>query len=140
MRDMEGQLPPSESRLILNDRLPERHPYRPHLAEALRTALGDLPGSWDVSIISLGRRLFTIEVVAPDASRWSAAVPVPEGPRAEDVAAMVRAACDRRCPIKPPSAATTPATDVRHCLSPAKAAAPRGGALLEPAVTGRGNH
>jgi len=137
MKDMEKESSSSESGLVLHNRLPERHAYRPHLEEALRTALGDLPGSWDVSIIPVGRWLFTIEVVAPDASRWSAAVPVPEGPRAEDVAAMVRAACDRRCPFKPPSAAT-PATDVRPCLSPAKAAAPS--ALLEPVITGRGNH
>jgi hypothetical protein len=138
MKDMEKKSSSSESGLVLHNRLPERHPYRPHLEEALRTALGDLPGSWDVSIIPLGRRLFTIEVVAPAASRWSAAVPVPEGPRAEDVADMVRAACARRCPVKPPSGAT-PATDAGHFLSPAKAAAPIGGALLEPAVTGRGN-
>lgn len=137
MKDMEKTLPPSESGLILHNRLPEGHPYRLHLEEALRTALTDLPGSWDVSIIPVGRRQFNIEVVAPDTSRWSAAVPVPEGPRAEDVADMVRAACARRCPAKPLSAPTT--TDPSHSL-PAKAAAPRGGALLEPVGTGRGTH
>ena len=139
MKDIEKHVAPYESGLILHNRLPEGHPYRPHLEEALRTALSDLPGSWDVSIIPVGRRLFNIEVVAPDASRWSAAAPVPEGPRAEDVADMVRAACARRFPVKPPSG-PTPASDAGHCFSPAKAAAPHGGALLEPAVTGRGNH
>jgi hypothetical protein len=139
MKDMEKRLPPSESGLILHDRLPERHPYRPHLAGALRTALSDLAGSWEVSIIPVGRRLFTIEVVAPDASRWSTAVPVPEGPRAEDVADMVRAACARRCPVKPLRGATT-AADASHSVSPPTADAPRGRALLEIASTGRGTH
>jgi hypothetical protein len=126
MTDMEKTLTPSESGLILHNRLPQGHPYRPHLEEALRTALSDLPGSWEVSIIPVGRRQFHIEVVAPDASRWSAAVPVPEGPRAEDVADMVRAACA--------------ATEAGHFFSAAKTAAPRAGALLEPAGTGRGTH
>jgi hypothetical protein len=137
MKDMEKTLPPSESGLILHNRLPERHPYRPHLEEALRTALNDLPGSWDVSIIPVGRRQFNIEVLAPDASRWSAAVPVPEGPRAEDVADVVRAACARRCPVKPVSAPTT--TEPSHSFSPAKASAPHGGALLEPVRYGPRN-
>jgi hypothetical protein len=135
MTDMEKELAPSEAGLILHNRLPEGHPYRLHLEQALRTALSDLPGSWDVSLIPVGRRQFNIEVVAPDASRWSAAVPVPEGPRAEDVAAMVRAACARRCPVKPPSGPTT-ATDADHSFSPARP----GRALLETADTGRGTH
>jgi hypothetical protein len=139
MNDMEKQLPPPESGLTLHNHLPERHPYRLHLEEALRTALSDLTGSWDVSIIPAGRRLFTIEVVAPDASRWSVAVPVPEGPRAEDVADMVRAACARRCRVKPPNG-LTPSVDAVHCVSPAKAAAIRGRALSEPAGAGRGPH
>ncbi len=137
MKHIEKALPPSESGLILHNRLPESHPYRPHLEEALRSALSDLPGSWDVSIIPVGRRLFNIEVVAPDASRWSAAVPVPEGPRPEDVAEMVRAACARRCPVEPPSVPTR-ATEAPHSFSAAKPAPPRGGALQEPAGTGRG--
>jgi hypothetical protein len=139
MTDMEKELPPSEAGLILHNRLPEGHPYRLRLEEALRTALSDLPGSWDVSLIPIGRRQFHIEVVAPDASRWSAAVPVPEGPRAEDVADMVRAACARRCPVKPPSGPTTP-TDADHSFSPARPAAARGRALRETASTGRGTH
>ena len=105
--------------------------------EALRTALRDLPGSWKVSIIPVGRRMYTVDVVAPDASRWSVAVPVPEGPRAEDVAEMVRAACARRCPVKPPSVSTTD-TDTGRRASPAKAASVRPGAVPQSASTGQG--
>jgi hypothetical protein len=128
-------LPPTESGLIFENRLPEGHALRPHLEDALRTALSDLPGPWRVSIIPFGRRVYNIEVVSADGSRWSAAVPVPEGPRPQDVADMVRAACARRCPVKP-ARGMTPATDTSHGLSPAEA--PGDGALLEPAGTGRG--
>src|SRR5207245_10873423 len=127
------------SRFAFHHRLPHAHPARPHLEEALRTALSELPGSWDVSIIPVGRRLFNIEVVAPDASRWSAAVPVPEGPRAEDVADMVRAACARRCSVKPPTGPPT-STGASHSFSPAKAGTSPGRAPLESAGTGRGTH
>ena len=130
MKEMEKKVPPAESGLALHDRLPHGHPYRPHLEEALRTALSDLP---------VGRRLFNIEVVAPDASRWSAAVPVPEGPRAEDVADMVRAACARRCSVKPPTGPPT-STGASHSFSPAKAGTSPGRAPLESAGTGRGTH
>jgi len=139
MRNVEKELPPSESGLIVHNRLPEGHPYHPRLEDALRTALSDLPGSWDVSIIPIGRRQFKIEVVAPDASRWSAAVPVPEGPRAVDVADMVRAACARRCSVKPPTRPPTP-TDASHSSSRAKAVTSPVRAPLEPARTGRGTH
>jgi hypothetical protein len=130
MNDMERTLSPTESGLIFDNRLPQGHALRPHLEDALRTALSDLPGSWKVSIIPFGRRVYNVEVVSPDGSRWSAAVPVPEGPPPQDVADMVRAACARRLPVKPPREAS-PATGTGH-------ASLSGGAFLEPAVAGRG--
>lgn len=133
---MEKQLAPSEPGLIVHDRLPEGHPYRSHLEEALRSALSDLRGSWEVSIIPVGRRFYNIEVVAPDGSRWSTAVPVPEGPRAEDLAERVRAACARRCPAKTPSGPPPiTATGQPVASQPAERGAP-----LEPAATGRESH
>lgn len=134
--NMEKELTPTEPGLIVHDRLPEGHAYRPHLERALRSVLSDLPGSWDVSIIPVGRRFYNIEVVAPDGSRWSTAVPVPEGPRAEDIAERVRAACARRCPVKTPSGPPTITQTGRPIASPqAERSAP-----LEPAATGRGRH
>ena len=135
----EKELAPAKSGLIVHDGLPEGHPYRLHLEKALRAALGDLPGAWDVSLVPVGRRLFNLEVVAPDASRWSAAVPVPEGPRAEAVAEMVRAACGRRCPARTPSG-PPPVAETGRPTAPHAAAAPSRNALMEPAATGRGSH
>jgi hypothetical protein len=133
--NMETQLAPTERELIVHDRLPEGHPYRPHLEEALRRALSDLPGSWDVSIIPIGRRFYNIEVVAPDGSRWSTAVPVAEGPCAEDLAERVRAACARRCPAKTPSGPPpVTATGQPVASQPAERGAP-----LEAAAAGRGS-
>ena len=56
----ERQLAATETGLVVHDRLPESHPYRRHLERALRGALGGLGGSWDISIIPFGRRLFTL--------------------------------------------------------------------------------
>jgi hypothetical protein len=87
--------------LTLHNRLPVGHRYRPGLEGALRTALGDLSGPWDVSMYAVGRILIRVDVLAPGGSRWSLAVPVPEGPQAEDVAETVRVACARLRRIEP---------------------------------------
>lgn len=79
----------------IRNRLPEGHRYRLTLDRALRFWLRDLSGRWDVSVHAVGRILVQVDVVAPGGSQWSIAVPVPEGPRAEDVADTIRAACIR---------------------------------------------
>jgi hypothetical protein len=137
--NMENEVAPTESGLIVHDRLPEGHPYRPHLEKALRRALSDLSGSWDVSIIPVGRRFYNIEVVAPDGSRWSTAVPVAEGPRAEDLAERVRAACARRWQATSPCG-PSPVTDTPRPVPSPKASEPEPSALLEPAAGVRGRH
>jgi len=87
--------------LTLHNRLPVGHRYRLGLEGALRTALGDLSGPWHVSVYAVGRILIHIDVLAPGGSRWSLAVPVPEGPQAEDIAETVRVGCARLRPIEP---------------------------------------
>jgi hypothetical protein len=87
--------------LTVHNRLPVGHQYRPGLEGALRTALGDLSGPWDVSMYAVGRILIQVDVLAPGGSRWSLAVPVPEGPQAEDIAETVRVGCARLRRIEP---------------------------------------
>lgn len=84
-----------EAGLTLHNRLPLGHRYRLGLEGALRAALGDLSGPWDVSVYAVGRILIQLDVLAPAGSRWSLAVPVPEGPPAEDIAETVRVGCAR---------------------------------------------
>lgn len=129
---------PSESGLIVHNGLPDG-PDRLRIEEALRTALSDLPGSWKVSIGAVGRRLYTIEVAAPDASHWSVAIPIPEGPRPEDVADMVRAACARRSTVKPPGGPIADTVAGRGA-SQTKAATPRPDAVPQSTRTGQGSH
>jgi hypothetical protein len=69
--------------------------------DAVLGALQGLPGSWDVSIHAIGRAWFRIDVIAPKGSSWSLSVPVHQGPRVEDLAEAVRAACSRLCGPKP---------------------------------------
>jgi hypothetical protein len=78
--------------------------------EVFRIALRDLPGPWDVSVTATGRAWFRIEITAPDGASWSMAVPVHVGPRAEDLADMVRVACIRHSRLRPAAAKreTTP--------------------------------
>jgi hypothetical protein len=85
----------SDAGLTLHNRLPVGHRYRLGLECALRVALGDLSGPWDVSVYAVGRILIQVDVLAPGGSRWSLAVPVPEGPSAEDVSETVRVGCAR---------------------------------------------
>jgi hypothetical protein len=91
----------SDAGLTLHNRLPVGHRYRLGLESALRSALRDLSGAWDVSVYAVGRILIQIDVLAPGGSRWSLAVPVPEGPPAEDVAETVRMGCSRLRRIVP---------------------------------------
>ncbi len=86
---------------ILHNRLPAGHRYRLGLEGALRAAIGGLSGPWEVSVYPVGRAWFYIDVVSPDASRWSVAIPVPEGPQAEEIAEIVRAGCARLVRIEP---------------------------------------
>jgi hypothetical protein len=90
-----------EAGLTLHNRLAVGHRYRLGLEGALRTALGDLSGPWDVSVYAVGRILIQVDVLAPGGSRWSLAVPVPEGPQAKDIAETVRVGCARLRRIEP---------------------------------------
>jgi len=91
----------SDTGLTLHNRLPVGHRYRLSIEGALRGALGDLSGRWEVSVHAVGRILIQVDVLAPGGSRWSLAVPVPEGPQAEDIAETVRAGCARLRRIEP---------------------------------------
>jgi len=84
---------PLDPAVTVDDRLPQRHRYRQVLAEAIRSRLGDVSGTARVSLRALGRILVQVDVVAPDGARWSLAVPVHEGPEADDVAQIVSAGC-----------------------------------------------
>jgi hypothetical protein len=79
--------------VTVDDRLPERHRYSRTLAEAIRSTLGELPGSALVVLRPLGRILVQVDVVGPDRSRWSLALPVHEGPDVDAVARIVKARC-----------------------------------------------
>ena len=96
----------SDAGLTLHNRLPVGHRYRLGLEGALRSALRDLPAAWDVSVYAVGRILIQVDVLAPGGSRWSLAVPVPEGPPAEDVAETVRVGCARLRRIEPAASGT----------------------------------
>jgi hypothetical protein len=91
----------SDEGLKLNNRLPVGHRHRLGLEAALRAALKDLSGPWDVSVYAVGRILIRVDVLAPGGSRWSLAVPVPEGPPAEDIAETVWVGCARLRRIEP---------------------------------------
>lgn len=93
--------PASEGGITIHNRLHPGHRYQAGVEEVLRIALRDLPGPWDVSVYPVGRPWFRIDVVAPDGASWSAWVPVHEGPRVEELADTVRAACVRRGRLRP---------------------------------------
>jgi len=92
---------PVDREVTVHNRLSEGHRLRLPLEKALRLCLRELSGAWDVSVHEVGRILLQVDVVAPEGSRWSLAVPVPQGPQAEDIAEAVRAGCARLCRIKP---------------------------------------
>lgn len=93
--------PESDGGITIHNRLHPGHRYRAAIDEVFRIALRGLPGPWDVSVYPVGRTWFRIDVVAPDGASWFISVPVHEGPRAEDLADTVRAACVRHCRLKP---------------------------------------
>jgi hypothetical protein len=81
--------------VTIHNRLAEGHRYRLTLDRALRSRLRELSGRWELSVHAVGRILIQIDVLAPGGSRWSLAVPVPEGPPAEDIVETVCAGCAR---------------------------------------------
>jgi hypothetical protein len=81
--------------VTIHNRLAEGHRYRLALDRALRSRLRLLSGRWELSMYSVGRILIQIDVLAPGGARWSLAVPVPEGPPAEDIVETVWAECAR---------------------------------------------
>lgn len=87
--------PASDGGLTIHNRLHPGHRCRAAVDEALRVSLRDLSGPWDVSVCPVDEDWVRIEVAAPDGASWSMSVPVPEGPRVEDLAGTVRAACLR---------------------------------------------
>lgn len=93
--------PESDVGITIQNRLHPGHRYQAAMDEVFRVALRGLPGSWDASVYPVGRAWFRIEVVAPDGASWSTSVPVHEGPRGEDLADTVRAACIRHCRLRP---------------------------------------
>lgn len=88
-------IPPETDGVTIHNRLRAGHPYA-SIDEAFRTALRGLPGRWDMSVYPIGRTWFRIDILSPDAASWSMSVPVHDGPRPEDLADAVRAACARR--------------------------------------------
>jgi len=91
----------SDGGITLHNRLYPGHRYQAAMEAVFRIALRGLPGPWDVSVYPVGRTWFRIDVVAPDGASWFISVPVHGGPRAEDLADTVRAACVRHCRLKP---------------------------------------
>jgi hypothetical protein len=81
--------------VTIHNRRAEGHRYRLTLDRALRSRLRELSGRWELSVHAVGRILIQIDVLAPGGSRWSLAVPVPEGPPAEDIVETVCAGCAR---------------------------------------------
>ncbi len=70
-----SELHAPEAALTLHNRLPAGHRYRLGLEGALRAALADPSGPLDVSVYSVGRGWLSLDVGAPDASRWCLAGP-----------------------------------------------------------------
>jgi hypothetical protein len=91
----------SRQGIAIHSRLHARHPYRAAMDEVFPIALRGLPGPWDVSVYPVGRAWFRIDVVAPSAASWSLSVPLHEGPRGDDLANTIRAACLRHCVLQP---------------------------------------
>lgn len=93
--------PRSDGGLTIHNRLHPGHRYQAAMDAVFPAALRGLPGPWDVSVYSIDRDWFRIDLVAPDGASWSLSVLVHDGPRAEDLADTVRAACVRHCRLKP---------------------------------------
>jgi len=95
--------PASDGGITVHNCLHPGHRYQAAVDGVCRVALRGLSGPWDVSVYPVGRAWFRIDIVAPDGASWSLSVPVHEGPRAEDLADTVRAACVRYCCLRPKS-------------------------------------
>jgi len=93
--------PESDGGITIHNRLHLGHRYQAVMDEVLRVALRGLSGTWEISVYAVGRAWFRIDVVAPDGASWFISVPVHEGPRAEDLAGMARAACVRHSRLTP---------------------------------------
>ena len=101
-----GEAPPvprpeSAAAITIHNRLHAGHRYRTAVEESFRSALDGLPGPWEVTVSPVGRAWFRVDVVAGDGATWSMSVPVHEGPRPEDLADVVRAACLRHRRLDP---------------------------------------
>lgn len=110
MKKQDRTAPPplgSDGGITIDNRLDRGHRYQAAIDQLIRAALRGLPGQWEVSAYPVGRAWFRIDVVAPDGASWSLSVPVHEGPRPEDLADTIRAACLRHCRRRP--AKVTPA-------------------------------
>ena len=112
----------SDGRITIHNRLHPGHRYQSAVDEVFRIALRGLPGQWDVSVYPVGRAWFRIDVVAPQGASWSMSVPVHQGPRAEDLAGMVRAACVLPSRLMPGDTKTEEVGDEATSSSPQGAA------------------
>jgi hypothetical protein len=91
----------SQATITIQNRLPAGHRWQAAIDPVFRDALKELPGAWDVSVHPIDRLWFQIVVVAPDGASWSTSTSTQEGLRIEDLAGTIRAACVRRCRMKP---------------------------------------
>ena len=108
---------PAEATIGIDNRLPAGHRWRAVVDGVFRAALQDLPGPWNVSVLPVDGLWFRINVVAPDGASWSVSAVVEDGPRIEDLADTIRAACVRHCRVRPANAP-------RRRRAPGLAAAP----------------
>jgi hypothetical protein len=105
-----------KTEVTIHNRLSAEHPWHGAADRVLRAALNGLPGSWEVSVLSIDRLWVRIDIVAPDGAMWSWSVSTHEGPRVEEMAETIRAACVRHCRVK--------AGGVRRRRGPAASVAP----------------
>lgn len=83
--------------VTLQNRLSPKHPQRLVLQSAIRDALADLAGTWDVALEAPEGLSLVITVVAHDGSAWAMSWCNPAHGGPESIAETVRAACSRRC-------------------------------------------
>ena len=93
--------------VTIHNRLPAGHRWQAAIDPVFRAALNGLPGPWDISVHPVDRFWFRIDVVAPDGASWSISASTQEGPRIEDLADTIRAACVRHGRVKPANAKRT---------------------------------
>jgi hypothetical protein len=88
------------SGVAVHNRLPSGHAKRLALEAAIRVALAELAGRWDVTLETGGCSL-VIAVVAPDGAAWTMSCANPEQRDPEAIAETVKAACSRRRWLRP---------------------------------------